>query len=359
MSLCLTILFTSIFCVLALLPICLTINNRISENKKNTSTENETSKEKIPLFSLDERNLQSQPMFWAAIASPLIVGVLLFAIISPNYDLNFTVDAYKTFMEIAQLPSVILALSPILGAFVMYAHRSYQTDIQIKTAKEQLEEAQKKNKVDMYISNKNYILKELNLLKKYNYKIKDRLLLYKKAFTNITTYEETPNNTFHSKCSEIMANLNTALESFISKSHEGIFDNIDINNPDKDYYLSFSLQMNNLLNYLHIAGNDFFAKLPNKKNEYIEKVQSLYDSHYMYMEPESINRDAYQHMLQDLESNIIDSIDFIDNLFLILLNYKTKNNPVLTQIATIRDTIKKLQALNGDKMATENQNNHE
>lgn len=294
------------------------------------------------VVKLNSHSLHLQWLFWIAVIFPILSCVYFGSIIWYEYPLEVSKNGYNNFLEISKLPLYLLAGSPILGAFVASAHRSYQTDIQIKTAEKQLIEAQKKNKVDMYISNKNYILKELSLLKKDKYKVKDRLLLYKKAFTNITTYEETPNNIFYSKCSEIIANLNIALELFIVKSHERIFDNIDINNPDKDYYLSISLQMNNLLNYLHIAENDFFAKLPNKKNEYIEKIQLYYDSHYMYPEPESINRGAYQYMLQDLESNIIDSIDFIDNLFLILLNYKTKNNPVLTQIATIRDTIKKI-----------------
>lgn len=194
MSLYLTILFTSIFCVLALFPICLTINNRISENKKNTNTENEISKGTRPLFLLDERSLQSQPMFWTAITLPLIAGVFLFAMISPDYDLNFTLSAYKTFMEIAQLPSVILALSPIFGAFVVYAHRSYQTDIQIKTAQEQLEEAQKKNKVDIYFSKKNFINEQLKDIKDFNgNKIENINLIITKFTKNTINFDIEPN----------------------------------------------------------------------------------------------------------------------------------------------------------------------
>ncbi|MCE9841051.1 hypothetical protein LZ636_15325 [Proteus terrae] len=208
MSLFLTIISTSIFCVLTLLPIYLTMKNRISENKKNTSTENEISKEKRSLFSLDERNLQSQPMFWSAIASPLIVGVLLFAVISPNYDLNFTFDAYKTFMEIAQLPSVILALSPILGAFVMYAHRSYQTDIQIKTAKEQLGEAQNKNKIDRYFSKRKSIYDQLSLIRtENNEKIINPVGLYLDSFIT-NNYEDNISNEFLDKVNLSISKIN-------------------------------------------------------------------------------------------------------------------------------------------------------
>ncbi|QHD95996.1 hypothetical protein HND96_11230 [Proteus terrae subsp. cibarius] len=217
MSLYLTILFTSIFCVLALSPICLTINNRISENKKNTNTQNEISKEKRPLFLLDERSLQSQPMFWTAIALPLIAGVFLLAMISPNYDLNFTLSAYKTFMEIAQLPSVILALSPIFGAFVVYAHRSYQTDIQIKTAKEQLEEAQKKNKVDIYFSKKKFINEQLKDIKDLNgNKIENTNLIITKFTRNTTNFDIEPNIEVFNNLNEKIKLLNKRISNLYS-----------------------------------------------------------------------------------------------------------------------------------------------
>ncbi|HCK7311308.1 TPA: hypothetical protein N0X39_001910, partial [Proteus mirabilis] len=142
------------------------------------------------VVKLNSHSLHLQWLFWIAVIFPILSCVYFGSIIWYEYPLEVSKNGYNNFLEISKLPLYLLAGSPILGAFVASAHRSYQTDIQIKTAEKQLIEAQKKNKVDMYISNKNYILKELSLLKKDKYKVKDRLLLYKKAFTNITTYEE-------------------------------------------------------------------------------------------------------------------------------------------------------------------------
>lgn len=177
MRICLTILFTFIFCILVLLPVFYSIKNRWSENKKNKKIETESLIEKRHLFLLDERSLQSQPMFWTVIALPLVVGAILWAFVAYQYEWEISTLAYSSLMKNAQFPFLIIALSPILGAFVMYGHRSIQTFTQIsvtnkqlataseqlKTAKEQLIAVQEKNKIDIYYVIKKNIIEELNL----------------------------------------------------------------------------------------------------------------------------------------------------------------------------------------------------
>ncbi|HEM8137773.1 TPA: hypothetical protein U2M34_000629 [Providencia rettgeri] len=113
---------------------------------------------------LDESSLHQQPLFWLLITLPVIVSITLWSIISSEYKLEWTAHGYAGLIKYSQLPLMMLALSPILGAFVISAHRSFQTDIQIKTAKEQLEEAQKKNKVDIYFARRKYIIERLQSL---------------------------------------------------------------------------------------------------------------------------------------------------------------------------------------------------
>lgn len=352
MSLFLTIIFTSIFCVLALLPIGLTMNNRISENKKNTNTENEISKEKRPLFSLDERNLQSQPMFWSAIASPLIVGVLLFAIISPNYDLNFTVDAYKTFMEIAQLPSVILALSPILGAFVVYAHRSYQTDIQIKTAQEQLKEAQNKNKIDAYISKVKFTIDMLSSIESENkVKIKNAYRLYSSAYILKSGHLNIINDFFLSSLNKHIDNINKRISEINVFGTED-----DIKNPNffdivKSNFELILISVNKIENILNIKLGHNYYEISNKlsNNDYLN---------------ENNKDNLFQNYLsQRLKLFLLlgDIGELIDKICTILFPEEDENT-LLPGIQPLYDEIQRILRPHdnyGDKVATENQNNHE
>ncbi|MEQ5431934.1 hypothetical protein ABN276_07560 [Providencia huaxiensis] len=158
-------------------------------------------KKKKKLFLLDENSLQSQPLFWTVIALPLAIGVMLWAAIAYDYDLELTSDAYSRLMKNAQFPFVILALSPILGAFVMYGHRSLQTFTQIRatnkqivTATEQLKEAQRKNKVDIYYADKKFKLEQLIKLRFRNEEINiNPHLLYDRFYHIIEPYCDEPN----------------------------------------------------------------------------------------------------------------------------------------------------------------------
>lgn len=216
-----TILFTTIFCFLVLLPVFYSIKNRWSENKKNEEIKTESPIEKRPLFLLDERSLQSQPMFWTVIALPLVVGAILWAVVAYQYKWEISTSAYSSFMKNAQFPFVIIALSPILGAFVMYGHRSIQTftqinatNEQIKTALEQLKEAKNKNKNDMYFNVRKHIYEQLSYIKTINdEKINKPTSLYIKAFET-KNYEDTINEDFSNKVNSILIDFREVMVLF-------------------------------------------------------------------------------------------------------------------------------------------------
>ncbi|HGN9119521.1 TPA: hypothetical protein ACK1SE_002448, partial [Proteus mirabilis] len=112
-------------------------------------------------FALNEESLHKQWLFWLAILFPLFSSLYFMLTLGFGYPPNIDIDGFNNFLNMHKFSLGILTLSPILGAFVVSAHRSYQTDIQIKTAKEQLEQAQKKNQVDLYFSIKKNIIEEL------------------------------------------------------------------------------------------------------------------------------------------------------------------------------------------------------
>ncbi|MEX0440640.1 hypothetical protein KDV52_18940, partial [Providencia rettgeri] len=119
-------------------------------------------------FWLDESSLHVQPLFWFLVFLPLIISGIAWVLVAQDYELDVSTNGYSRLMENAKFPFLILALSPILGAFVTSAHRSLQTELQIKTAKEQLEEAQRKNKFDLYHSNKKFLKEEILSLRTKN-----------------------------------------------------------------------------------------------------------------------------------------------------------------------------------------------
>nr|ELR5199731.1 hypothetical protein [Providencia rettgeri] len=121
---------------------------------------------------LDESSLHQQPLFWLLISLPVIVSITLWSIISSEYKLEWTANGYAGLIKYSQLPLMMLALSPILGAFVISAHRSFQTDIQIKTTKKQIKLTEEKNQIDIYFSKRKFALEQLGLFEtKYKEKI--------------------------------------------------------------------------------------------------------------------------------------------------------------------------------------------
>ncbi|MCX9095867.1 hypothetical protein OKT76_09015 [Providencia rettgeri] len=163
---------------------------------------------------LDESSLHKQPLFWLLIILPVIFSVALWAIISPEYKLEWTAHGYAGLIKYGQLPLMILALSPILGAFVISAHRSLQTftqinatNEQIKTGLEQLKEAKNKNKNDMYFNIRKHVYEQLSYIKtKNNEEINKPTSLYIKAFET-KNYEDIINWGFPNELNKLILNF--------------------------------------------------------------------------------------------------------------------------------------------------------
>ncbi|EMB3080670.1 hypothetical protein EX227_03485 [Providencia rettgeri] len=304
---------------------------------------------------LDELSLHKQPLFWLLIASPVIISVTLWAIISPEYKLEWTAHGYAGLIKYGQLPLTILTLSPILGAFVISAHRSIQTEVQIKTSEKQLVEAQKKNKIDMYISNKNYILKELKLIIVDDYKIKDRNSLYKKAFNNINTYEVIRNNHFHDECKALITKMNEYLHVFIEQEYKTILDEIDQNFPFENYAFFIFSNASKLLKHLNIEPNIFYNDVLFSKNHYIDKIETAYYSQDE-TPPADISLAILYQMLGDFEFKLLKIIEVVNQTLLVLSDYENSNGVALDEIKIVKNTISNMHQQIGDKLAAENQN---
>ncbi|HEI8003480.1 TPA: hypothetical protein SLC38_000330 [Morganella morganii] len=83
-------------------------------------------------FILNSDSLHKQWLFRLAIAFPLVSSLYFIVCLGYPYPWRFDAYGYSTFLEINKFSLGILALSPILGAFVVYAHRSIQTTKQIE-----------------------------------------------------------------------------------------------------------------------------------------------------------------------------------------------------------------------------------
>ncbi|EMQ4856281.1 hypothetical protein AAIB78_004069 [Morganella morganii] len=145
-------------------------------------------------FILNSDSLHKQWLFRLAIAFPLVSSVYFIVWLGAPYPFRFDYHGYSAFLEINKFSLGILALSPILGAFVVSAHRSLQTEKQIKTAEKQLEEAQNKNKVDIYFSQRKFIIEQLeNLELNFCKKISNATYIYNK-FRKYKNYSDENNS---------------------------------------------------------------------------------------------------------------------------------------------------------------------
>ncbi|MEI9788408.1 hypothetical protein V5094_12095 [Moellerella wisconsensis] len=153
-------------------------------------------------FWLDESSLHLQPLFWFLVFIPLIISGITWALVSQDYELDISTNGYSRLMENAKFPFLILTLSPILGAFVTSAHRSFQTA-------KQIEATEKKNKVDIYYVKRKYIHEQLSKIKTSNKEnIESPILLVINSFISPTEYIDNINEGFLNKIKELVYEYN-------------------------------------------------------------------------------------------------------------------------------------------------------
>ena len=229
-------------------------------------------------FWLDDKGLHLQPLFWLLITLPLIISAILWLLISADYSLNLTKDGYNQFIEYAKLPLLILTLSPILGAFVINAHRS------IQTAK-QIEETEKKNKIDIYYTIKKNIIDELNDYKNIDFKFSlSAYDMWSKGYLKDNKFEMKVNTTYLNRIEEKireLININNALEN------EKVKIIYDINNKKAPIYSKeIFIAINNLYVFfiesiseinLTPKNTNYYITIINWRvyNEIIENIENI------------------------------------------------------------------------------------
>ncbi|MDC5878689.1 hypothetical protein PFP02_005875 [Proteus mirabilis] len=225
-------------------------------------------------FWLDDKGLHLQPLFWFLITLPLIISAILWLLVSEDYSLNLTKDGYNQFIEYAKLPLLILTLSPILGAFVINAHRS------IQTAK-QIEVTEKKNKVDIYYVKRKYIHEQLAKIKTSNQEYIDSpILLIINSFTSPKEHIDNINEEFLNKIKELVYKHNTS-DFFIESMIKYNFITHDNLNHDLTFIFNLRLiiidewlyNIKKLLN-LDIKNPSILIEKYNKTKDKIENIRT-------------------------------------------------------------------------------------
>ncbi|WP_368937904.1 hypothetical protein [Morganella morganii] len=215
-------------------------------------------------FMLNSDSLHKQWLFRLAIAFPIVSSLYFIVWLSAPYPPRWDAYGYNTFLEINKFSLGILALSPILGAFVVSAHRSIQTT-------KQIEVTEKKNKVDIYFSTRKYINEQLNLFKTIdNEEIRQPNALYNKAFNLTNNHEDTPNKEFFDS---IDNSIKTLANLFLSVRNNIIDVRLYIEEDEFRVDIStsrMSYQMSSLKKYLDIGSNSEFD-LISKCTHYLEK----------------------------------------------------------------------------------------
>ncbi|HDS4486568.1 TPA: hypothetical protein QH537_003344 [Enterobacter hormaechei subsp. steigerwaltii] len=146
-------------------------------------------------FSMNSAPLTEQPLFTAALAIPFIsfmtFGFIAWAEHTPQLD----GEGLNNFIEISKLPLAFLSLAVPFGVIVNNIHRTIQTNTQIN-------EAQIKNKNDLYYSHQKNTIEQIEKIKshsfpfnesldskgdkEYKIKIERPLRLYRKIYTKIS-----------------------------------------------------------------------------------------------------------------------------------------------------------------------------
>lgn len=313
---------------------------------------------------LNEKSLHKQWLFWLAIIFPLISSFYFMLWLGSSYPFRWDAVGYNTFLEINKFSLGILTLSPILGAFVVSAHRSYQTDIQIKTAEKQLIEAQKKNKVDIFQSKKKSIYEQLGYIYDIEQKkIKQLLTIYNKAYIISNEYDDTLNKNFTIELNTKINNLLFSLKDFLTINKQDIFYNKKVLDPTR--YISFIMGVRLKIDSLSNNYSDIKKYLTFEINEPLTSiVDNLAKSSQKYKEPSIL----YTILLAEILRKTYDIINVTTEVFTALYPGKDINTYItyLSDLNNIKDNIeaeiekeRRFFLTDGDEVATENQNNHE
>ncbi|MBS0859917.1 hypothetical protein [Providencia rettgeri] len=320
-------------------------------------------------FSLNSDSLQKQWLFRLAILFPLMSSLYFMIWLGSSYPFRWDAIGYNGFLEINKFSLGILALSPILGAFIVYMHRSLQSETQIKTSEMQLKEAQKKNKVDIYYATRKGVYEQLGYICDFeNEKIQQIISIYNKAYIVKNMHEDAINPKFNNLLDEFIGDFHSKINDFISVDRYSFFIDKSFSNlPQFMHNTSLILSISS--SYIRIKSFFYFKtneRVQNLYNEYPDKFHAIRSEPEFIMD-EGNNRNLYVELISEFRNCANDIINVTIEIFIALypgekIELTLKN---LNKLYGIRD---KLDSIinedygmysikdNGDKLAAENQN---
>lgn len=299
-------------------------------------------------FALNEESLHKQWLFWLAILFPLFSSLYFMLTLGFSYPPNIDIDGFNNFLNMHKFSLGILTLSPILGAFVVSAHRS------IQTAK-QIEATERKNKVDIYISTRKYNYELLELVKdNKNRKIKHIDSLYNKAFISKKPYHDDINIDFYIDINKLFAEIDISLNELNDIYHEtNSYYNKDI--FDLIVVQDFIDYTRDIIKYIKKIESYIF----------LDEVEIFKYDILNYIHDNLINekKETYLIAIDDISKELTIIIQTINKIVNILLPEKNPHEylPNLIELESTNSDICNmiLEKKIGGKVATENQNNHE
>ncbi len=242
---------------------------------------------------LNSSSLHQQWLFWIVIIFPIISCIYFGVIVWSEYPIDISQNGYNNFLDISKLPLYLLASSPIFGAFVASAHRSLQTDIQIKKTQRQIEITEVKNDLDMHIAKRKFINEQLFDVIGKN---KEKIISPNSLFLHFFQEENTQ---IHLKKIEL-GNIKDALSNFKEKLEDLLEDQglreifgthkiIQYSSPlIKARYLDLAIFRLKDLFYLEIEGRpkdkhieSLFEKIIKMRDEKVELTASDLDNFYL------------------------------------------------------------------------------
>ncbi|MEI7087960.1 hypothetical protein WCU61_17995 [Pectobacterium versatile] len=310
-------------------------------------------------FRLDERSLDQQPMFWYAVVSPLIVFFILGVFVWKDSIPDFSRHGFDEFYSISKFPLSILALSPILGAFVASVHRTIQTERQIEKTNEQLKLVKVKNNADLFYSHYKYTLDEMKNVEVINSfeipmsfrdKLKENIStddrnkieiklnikhpgqLYKKIFDSTNNnlkdgFEVNVNGDFFIKLTKEFDLLNEVLNRYdfeVCSDYGNVLDNIDSNVTSDFFKYEIISDMKSIIDRLI---DEFCLERKHFKWDFIEDLINvnefdvLFDNPNSYLEnsdPSLFNH--YVYFLRTLRTYILLFCDCIQEIINIIIS---------------------------------------
>ncbi|HHZ8353536.1 TPA: hypothetical protein ACWMJN_002138 [Morganella morganii] len=249
---------------------------------------------------LNSDSLHLQYLFQLSVLLPLVSSVYFMVWLGSEYPFRLDSTGFNSFLNIQKFPLGILALSPILGAFVVYIHRSIQTT-------KQIEVTEKKNKVDIYLSQRKFVIEKLKNIKIAHYgKISNASDIYDR-FIGFDNYNnELMKNSFEMINSKIKCVYNYYID----------IERHAYSNTEKSLSLDLRLKLTQLestikfiVKYCGIKNDKF--KISEEINNFLDKY-NLSNGNYNY-------RNDIISLVEEITLEILALYDFLWRLFKIIL----------------------------------------